>query len=133
VLLTVMLGDGGRSGSPINYLLIESLQQFHHYYGNDLTLSEVANQLSNRLIKLWLRKDEGERPFLRASVGAFNPQTNSDLYWFYKYFNADTGGGLGALSSNRLDRAGGKANSAARIVWNDQPKGRSTPVRPADL
>jgi Mannosyl oligosaccharide glucosidase. len=51
---------------PVNYLLIESLQQFHHYYGDDfkvecptgsgtyLTLNEIANELSNRLIKLWL-------------------------------------------------------------------------------
>src|SRR5205807_1694931 len=60
---------------PINYLLIESLQQFHHYYGDDfkvecptgsgtfLNLNEIANDLSNRLIKLWLRGENGERPF----------------------------------------------------------------------
>ena len=70
---------------PINYLLIESLQQFHHYYGDEfkvecptgsgtyMTLKEVANELSNRLIKLWLRNEKGERAFLRASAGAFNP------------------------------------------------------------
>jgi hypothetical protein len=93
---------------PINYLLIESLQQFHHYYGDDfkvecptgsgtyLTLNEIANELSNRLIKLWLRNKNGERPFLRASVGAFNPATDSGLYWFHEYFNGDNGGGLGA-------------------------------------
>jgi len=93
---------------PINYLLIESLQQFHHYYGDEfkvecptrsgtyLTLKEVANELSNRLIKLWLRNEKGERPFLRASAGAFNPETDSDLYWFHEYFNGDDGGGLGA-------------------------------------
>lgn len=93
---------------PINYLLIESLQQFHHYYGDDfkvecptrsgryLTLKEVANELSNRLIKLWLRNEKGERPFLRASPGAFNSATDSQLYWFHEYFNGDNGGGLGA-------------------------------------
>jgi len=93
---------------PINYLLIESLQQFHHYYGDEfkvecptrsgtyLTLKDVANELSNRLIKLWLRNEKGERPFLRASAGAFNPQTDSKLYWFHEYFNGDDGGGLGA-------------------------------------
>ena len=93
---------------PINYLLIESLQQFHHYYGDEfkvecptgsgtyMTLKEVANELSNRLIKLWLRKEKGERPFLRASTGAFNPATDSDLCWFHEYFNGDNGGGLGA-------------------------------------
>ena len=93
---------------PINYLLIESLQQFHHYYGDDfkvecptasgiyLTLNEIANELSNRLIKLWFRNDKGDRPFLRASTGAFNPATDSDRYWFHEYFNGDNGGGLGA-------------------------------------
>jgi len=93
---------------PINYLLIESLQQFHHYYGDDfkvecptgsgtyLTLNEIANELSNRLIKLWLRNAKGERPFLRASAGAFNDATDSERYWFHEYFNGDNGGGLGA-------------------------------------
>ncbi|HKR53560.1 MAG TPA: hypothetical protein VJR93_04365, partial [Chthoniobacterales bacterium] len=93
---------------PINYLLIESLQQFHHYYGDDfkvecptgsgtyLTLKEIANELSNRLIKLWVRTESGERPFLRASAGAFNGATDSEFYWFHEYFNGDNGGGLGA-------------------------------------
>jgi Glycosyl hydrolase family 63 C-terminal domain len=93
---------------PINYLLIESLQQFHHYYGDDfkvecptgsgtyLTLNEIANELSNRLIRLWLRNEKGERPFLRASAGAFNAATDSELYWFHEYFNGENGGGLGA-------------------------------------
>ena len=60
---------------PINYLLIESLQKFHHYYGDDFkvecptgsgqfeTLERIANELSNRLISLWLRDENGERPF----------------------------------------------------------------------
>ena len=93
---------------PVNYLLIESLQQFHHYYGDDfkvecptgsgtyLTLNEIANELSNRLIKLWLRNESGDRPFLRASAGAFNEATDSERYWFHEYFNGDNGGGLGA-------------------------------------
>ena len=60
---------------PINYLLIESLQKFHHYYGDDFqvecptgsgqftTLNGVANELSNRLIRIWLRDIDGQRPF----------------------------------------------------------------------
>ncbi len=61
-----------------------------------MTLNGVANELSNRLIKLWLRNEKGERPFLRASAGAFNAATDSELYWFHEYFNGDNGGGLGA-------------------------------------
>jgi hypothetical protein len=93
---------------PINYLLIESLQKFHHYYGDDfkvecptgsgnyLTLKEVANDLSNRLIKLFLRDENGDRPCLRSSSGAFDSATDHDFYWFHEYFNGDTGAGLGA-------------------------------------
>src|SRR5436190_1124589 len=63
---------------PTNYLLIESLQKFHHYYGSDFkvecptgsgqyrTLNEIANELSNRVIQLWLRDEKGARPFTRA-------------------------------------------------------------------
>ncbi len=93
---------------PINYLLIESLQQFHHYYGDDfkvecptrsgnyLTLKEIANELSNRLIKLWLRDKNGERPFARASTGALDEKLDENRYWFHEYFHGDTGAGLGA-------------------------------------
>ncbi len=93
---------------PINYLLIESLQQFHHYYGDDfkvecptrsgnlLTLKEIANELSNRLIKLWLRDGKGERPFLRASHTSLGAERDQNRYWFHEYFHGDTGAGLGA-------------------------------------
>jgi hypothetical protein len=102
---------------PINYLLIESLQQFHHYYGDDfkvecptrsgnfLTLKEIANELSNRLIKLWLRDKKGEFPAERAHVAwASQPMshrqdadaTTQHRYWFHEYFHGDTGAGLGA-------------------------------------
>jgi len=90
---------------PINYLLIESLQQFHHYYGDDfkvecptgsgrfMHLKEVANELSNRLIKIWLRDGNGERAFARASQPGLG---SSDHYLFHEYFHADIGAGLGA-------------------------------------
>ena len=113
---------------PINYLLIESLQQFHHYYGDDfkvecptrsgnfLTLKEVSNELSNRLIKLWMRDENGDRPYERngaqtrqSAVGeaaGFPPQSPSpsrtgiaatmDRHLFHEYFHGDTGQGLGA-------------------------------------
>jgi hypothetical protein len=93
---------------PINYLLIESLQQFHHYYGDDfkvecptgsgqfMTLKEVANDLSNRLIRIWMRDKDGQRPFARASQGAFDPYRDESRYWFHEYFHGDTGAGLGA-------------------------------------
>ncbi|HEY1770579.1 MAG TPA: hypothetical protein VGG02_10035 [Chthoniobacterales bacterium] len=93
---------------PINYLLIESLQKFHHYYGDDfrvecptgsgnfLSLDEIANELSNRLIKLWLRDDHGERPFTRRLGGSLGNDFDRERYLFHEYFHGDIGAGLGA-------------------------------------
>ncbi len=93
---------------PINYLLIESLQQFHHYYGDDfkvecptgsgklMHLSEVANELSNRLIKIWVRDEKGECAFARASAGAVIGAQDRHRYLFHEYFHGDIGAGLGA-------------------------------------
>jgi hypothetical protein len=93
---------------PINYLLIESLQQFHHYYGDDfkvecptgsgqfMSLKEVANELSNRLIKIWLRDDKGECAFARASQPGLSGPQDRHRYLFHEYFHGDVGAGLGA-------------------------------------
>jgi len=93
---------------PINFLLIESLQKFHHYYGDDfkiecptgsgqfVTFDEVANELSNRLIKLFLRDEKGERPFGRACGNSLGEDFDRDRYLFHEYFHGDTGAGLGA-------------------------------------
>ena len=90
---------------PINYLLIESLQQFHHYYGDDfkvecptgsgqfMHLRQIADELSNRLIRLWMKDANGERAF----AGASHPGVDGDgRYLFHEYFHADNGAGLGA-------------------------------------
>src|SRR4029077_819429 len=93
---------------PINYLLIESLQQFHHYYGDDfkvecptgsgrlMHLNEIANELSNRLIKLFLRDEKDERAFASAPGNGTNGSQDRHRYLFYDYFHGDTGAGLGA-------------------------------------
>ena len=93
---------------PINYLLIEALQKFSHYYGNDfkiecptgsgqyLTLKEVADELSQRLIRLFLRDETGRRPY-----NGKNDELQGDPHWrdyllFHEYFDGDSGAGLGA-------------------------------------
>jgi hypothetical protein len=93
---------------PINYLLIESLQKFHYYYGDDfkvecptgsgqfMTLNQIANDLSNRLIGLWLRDKDGKLPYAAASNGIGSHLRDGQRYWFHEYFHADTGAGLGA-------------------------------------
>jgi hypothetical protein len=93
---------------PVNYLLIESLQKFHHYFGDDfkvefpsgsgnrLTLSEVAAEISHRLTGIFLRDKQGKRP-VNGNTPKFYADPNwSDLILFYEYFHGDTGQGLGA-------------------------------------
>ncbi|MEW5975993.1 MAG: glucosidase [Acidobacteriota bacterium] len=93
---------------PVNYLLIESLQKFHHYLGNDyqvefpvgsgqmMTLWDVAAELSRRLTRVFLRGEDGRRP-----VHGGNPIFQNDPHWkdlllFYEYFHGDNGAGIGA-------------------------------------
>ena len=93
---------------PINYLIIESLQKFHHYYGDDLkvecptgsgrwmNLEEVATDLSCRLIRLFLADGEGRRP-LHGARSRFQRDPHwRDLLLFPEYFHGDDGSGLGA-------------------------------------
>jgi hypothetical protein len=93
---------------PMNYLLIESLQKFHHYYGDDfkvecptgsgnfLTISEVADELSRRLTRIFLRDEQGRRPVFRQHPKIQNDPHFRDYVLFYEYFDGDTGRGVGA-------------------------------------
>ena len=93
---------------PVNFLLIESLQKFHHYYGEDfkvefptgsgvmLTLWEVAAELSRRLTRIFLRNDQGRRPVF-GGIEKFQTDPNwRDLILFHEYFHGDNGAGIGA-------------------------------------
>jgi hypothetical protein len=93
---------------PVNYLLIESLQKFHHYFGDDLkvefpsrsgkmlTLSEVAAELSHRLTGIFLQDAKGHRPVYHGMPKFLTDPDWRDLVLFYEYFHGDTGQGLGA-------------------------------------
>ncbi|OWY63783.1 glucosidase [cyanobacterium TDX16] len=93
---------------PVNFLLIESLQKFHHYWGDDfrvecptgsgqmMTLWEVAAELSQRLMRIFLKNSFGDRP-----VHGGTQKFQTDPYWqdlilFYEYFHGDNGAGIGA-------------------------------------
>jgi hypothetical protein len=94
---------------PVNFLIIESLQKFHHYYGDDfkiecptgsgtmMTINDVANELASRLTRLFLRNADGKRP-----VHAYHPKLENDPHFrdyvlFHEYFDGDNGRGAGAL------------------------------------
>jgi hypothetical protein len=93
---------------PINYLLIEAVQKFHHYYGDDflvecptgsgqkLTLWQIAEVLSQRLITIFLRDPTGRRPVFGAYEQLQRDPRWCDYVPFYEYFHGDTGAGLGA-------------------------------------
>jgi hypothetical protein len=93
---------------PMNFLLIESLQKFHYYYGDDfkiecptgsgkyLTINEVACELARRLTGLFLRNEDGLRPFQGSNPVLQNDPHFRDLILFYEYFHGDNGSGLGA-------------------------------------
>jgi Glycosyl hydrolase family 63 C-terminal domain len=93
---------------PVNYLLIESLQKFHHYFGedfkvqcptyssNDCDLWQVASELSRRLVRIFLRGDDGRRPVAGGQEVFQNDPHWKDLILFYEYFHGDNGAGLGA-------------------------------------
>src|SRR5467141_666301 len=93
---------------PVNFLIIESLQRFHSYYVDEFKvecpvgsgrlahLGEVADELSRRLCRIFLRDENGRRPVLGQS-----PIEQEDIHFrdnvlFYEYFHGDTGRGLGA-------------------------------------
>ena len=93
---------------PVNFLLIESLQKFHHYLGDGyrvecptgsgvyLTLWEVAEELSRRLTSIFLPGEDGHRP-VHAGDGRYQGDPHwRDLVLFYEYFHGDTGRGVGA-------------------------------------
>ena len=93
---------------PLNYLLIESLQKFHHYLGEDfkvecpvgsgqmLTLWEVAGEISKRLSRIFLRDADQRRPVF-GNVEKFQTDPNwHDLIPFHEYFHGDNGSGIGA-------------------------------------
>ena len=93
---------------PVNYLIVESLHQFHSYYGDDfkvecptrsgtyLTIRQIADELARRLTRLFLKGPDGRRPVL-----GYHPKLQThphfrDYVLFHEYFHGDNGRGVGA-------------------------------------
>ena len=93
---------------PVNFLLVESLQKFHHYLGDGftvecptgsgrmLTLWQVADEISKRLTSIFVADRQGRRP-----VFGEHPLFQTDPHWrdlvpFHEYLHGDTGAGVGA-------------------------------------
>jgi len=93
---------------PMNYLLVESLQKFHHYLGDDykvefptgsgklMTLWEVAGELSRRATSIFLRDGSNRRPVF-GNLEKFQTDPHwRDLVLFHEFFHGDSGAGIGA-------------------------------------
>jgi hypothetical protein len=93
---------------PVNVLVIRALIQHYRYYGDELkvecptgsgtmmTLLEVAEELSRRLVSTFLRGSDGRRPVFGGSTRFQEDPHWRDLILFYEYFHGDNGAGLGA-------------------------------------
>ncbi|MDB6068373.1 MAG: hypothetical protein JWR26_4581 [Pedosphaera sp.] len=93
---------------PINYLIIEALERYHHFYGDGFkvecptgsgkmaTLKEVARELSFRLTKIFVPDASGRRPVYGDDPRFANDPQWKDLVLFYEYFHGESGRGLGA-------------------------------------
>jgi hypothetical protein len=93
---------------PLNYLVIESLEHWDDWFGDDFRvehpsgsggehrLRDVARDLSRRLVSIWLPGPDGRRP-VYGSYGKLGDDPEwRDLLPFHEYFHGDTGAGLGA-------------------------------------
>ncbi|MFW5943491.1 MAG: MGH1-like glycoside hydrolase domain-containing protein, partial [Chloroflexota bacterium] len=124
---------------PINYLIVESLQKFHHYYGDELqveyptgsgrklSLEEVAAELSQRIIRLFLRDEQGHRP-IYGGTGLFQEDPHwRDHLLFHEYFHGDNGAGLGAshqtgwtaLVARLIRQSGGASGGESKEVQTE--------------
>jgi hypothetical protein len=93
---------------PVNFLIIESLQRFHHYYGDDFrieyptgtgnftSLNKISEELTSRLVSIFLPDGNERRPVFGDEAKFNHDPDFKDFILFYEYFNGDTGKGLGA-------------------------------------
>jgi hypothetical protein len=93
---------------PVNFLLIQALRRYHHFYGDEFTvecptgsgrrctLDQVAEELATRLVRLFLPDESGVRPAHAAEARYAEDPHWRDLVLYYEHFHGDDGRGLGA-------------------------------------
>jgi hypothetical protein len=117
---------------PINYLLVEALERYHHFYGDELqvkyptgsgnmmNLFQVAQELKMRLTRLFMPGPDGRRP-AHGNDRLFDDPNCRDLVLFYEFFDGDNGRGCGAshqtgwtaLIGHLIEDTGHRASRAA--------------------
>lgn len=116
---------------PTNFVLIQALEKFHRFLGDDFTISvpalaeqplhlkAIANLIAERLVALYRRDSNGLVPAFPADSPFQHDPHWRDLMLFYEYFHGDTGLGLGA--AHQTGWTGLLANLVLRPYRNDIP------------
>ena len=127
---------------PINYLIVEALERYHHFYGDHLrvecptgsgrmmNLKDVAGEIMSRLARIFLRRPRWPRgvAMLRALRATIRTGVNSTL--FYEFFHADNGTRPGRKPSDRVDLTGGAmAGRYSPAEWRVRERSQETGVR----
>lgn len=93
---------------PLNFLIIEALERYHKFYGDEfkvecpvgsghmMHLKEVAVELGKRIASVFIKDANGIRPWQKGQEALFEQDHCQDLHLFYEHFHAETGRGLGA-------------------------------------
>ena len=124
---------------PLNFLLIEALERYHHFYGDEfrmecptgsgrlMNLSQIAQELRIRMASMFLPGPDGRRP-INGGDPLFEDPYFRDLVLFYEYFHGDTGRGCGAshqtgwtaLIGRLIEDTGHRAAKAAQAAMLPQ-------------
>ena len=117
---------------PLNYLLVEALKRYHHFYGETLqvecptgsgrriSLLGVAEELERRLARLFLPDAAGRRPSHGERARYASDPHFRDLVLFYEYFHGEDGRGLGA--SHQTGWTALEANVLERVAATRGPR-----------
>jgi hypothetical protein len=136
---------------PINYLLVEALERYHHFYGDTLrvecptgsgrtmNLGEVARELASRLARIFLPDAAGKRPCHGGDARYANDPHWRDLVLFYEYFHGDSGRGVGAshqtgwtaLAARCLEELARERESRATMAASPASKSEPAPTTSA--
>jgi hypothetical protein len=121
---------------PMNYLVVEALERYHHFYGDELkvecptgsgrfvTLQEAADEIASRLSRIFLPDTGGRRPCHGDDPRFARDPHWKDLVLFHEYFCGDSGRGIGASHQT------GWTALAVRFL-EDRARARSSAALPA--
>jgi hypothetical protein len=127
---------------PVNYLLVENLRRLHQFYGDKfkiecptgsgimVTLDEIADELSRRLIKIFRRDADGRRPVFGRYEKFQSDPNFKDYILFHEYFHGENGRGCGA--SHQTGWTGLVANLIAQLAAEQRMAGTPRPKMEQD-